>query len=195
MQSRPPRHTRRGWPRRSRKRSARSTLPPPERQGELLHSVALPVAEKIAKAFEARFPNVASARRTFRRGAQLPAASHKGASQIYACDGNAELGCPRISHFISWQRNCSRPTFPKAAVGMVASGPHLSLRHRLHYQADYGCGHPTNLADLLDRRWMDKLVQVPGNAGTIMTDASKWPPPPMPRGRSTQGPWAPHAGS
>src|SRR5215470_15349436 len=108
-------------------------------------SVDLPVAEKVAKAFEARFPNIAvrvertGAERNFQRIAQ------EYASRIYACDVTQSSDA---AHFITWKRD-----------GLLEA--YLPEEVAKHY--------PPQHRDL-DAKWMGKLVKAhPGYSGTIMT--------------------------
>ena len=139
----------------------------------------LPVAEKLAKAFEAKFSGIAvrversGAERVFQRVAQ------EMASNIHACD---VINSADASHFIVFKRN-----------GWLA--PYLSDEMAKHYPADYrdadglfvttrvwlsSLGYNTDLvkpedapksfADLLDPKWSGKMVKGhPAYSGTIMT--------------------------
>ncbi len=139
----------------------------------------LPIAEKFAKAFEARFPGItvrverSGAERVFQRIGQ------EMESRIYAVDVvNSADG----AHFIVWKRN-----------GWLA--PYLPEEVARHYPAQYydpdglwvttrvwlsSLGYNTNLvkpeeapasfADLLNPKWMGKMVKAhPAYSGTIMT--------------------------
>jgi iron(III) transport system substrate-binding protein len=142
-------------------------------------SVDLPVAEKVAKAFEARFPKIAvrversGAERNFQRIAQ------EYASRIYACDVTQSSDA---AHFISWKRDGLLEAYLPEEVakhyppqhrdldGMFASWRiYLSViayNSKLVKAEDA----PNSFADLLDRKWMGKLVKAhPGYSGTIMT--------------------------
>ena len=142
-------------------------------------SVDLPVAEKVAKAFEARFPNIAvrversGAERNFQRIAQ------EYASRIYACDVTQSSDG---ANFISWKQDGLLEAYLPEEVaqhyppqhrdidGMFASWRiHLSViayNSKLVKAEDA----PNSFADLLDRKWMGKLVKAhPGYSGTIMT--------------------------
>jgi len=142
-------------------------------------SVDLPVAEKVAKAFEARFPNIAvrveraGAERNFQRIAQ------EYASRIYACDVTQSSDG---AHFIAWKQDGLLEAYLPEEVarhyppqhrdidGMFASWRiHLSViayNSKLVKAEDA----PNSFADLLDPKWMGKLVKAhPGYSGTIMT--------------------------
>ena len=142
-------------------------------------SVDLPVAEKVAKAFEARFPNIAvrvertGAERNFQRIAQ------EYASRIYACDVTQSSDA---AHSIAWKRDGLLEAYLPEEVakhyppqhrdidGMFASWRiHLSV---IAYNSKLVKTEeaPNSFADLLDRKWMGKLVKAhPGYSGTIMT--------------------------
>ena len=151
------------------------------KEGKLAFYTAmdLPIAEKFAKTFEAKFPGIAvrversGAERVFQRIGQ------EMESRIYAVDVvNSADG----AHFIVWTRN-----------NWLA--PYLPEEVARHYPAQYydpdglwvttrvwlsSLGYNTNLvkpedaprsfADLLDPRWMGKMVKGhPAYSGTIMT--------------------------
>ena len=142
-------------------------------------SVDLPVAEKVAKAFEATFPNIAvrvertGAERNFQRIAQ------EYASRIYACDVTQSSDA---AHFIAWKRDGLLEAYLPEEVakhyppqhrdvdGMFASWRiYLSV---IAYNSKLVKAEeaPNSFADLLDRKWMGKLVKAhPGYSGTIMT--------------------------
>jgi iron(III) transport system substrate-binding protein len=139
----------------------------------------LPVAEKLAKTFEARFPGIAvrversGAERVFQRIGQ------EQDSGIHAVD---VVNSADASHFIVWKRN-----------GWLA--PYLPEEVAKYFPADYfdpdglyattrvwlsSLGYNTNLvkpteapksfADLLDPKWSGKIVKAhPAYSGTIMT--------------------------
>jgi iron(III) transport system substrate-binding protein len=142
-------------------------------------AVDLPVAEKVGKAFEAKYPGVAvrversGAERVFQRIGQ------EYASNIHAVD---VVNSSDAAHFIVWKRD-----------GILA--PYLPEDVAKHYPAEHkdpdgmfasfrawGCvvGYNTNMvkkeeapksfADLLDPKWSGKIVKAhPGYSGTIMT--------------------------
>jgi iron(III) transport system substrate-binding protein len=106
-------------------------------------SIDLPLAEMIAKAFEAKFPRIAvrvertGAERVFQRIGQ------EYASSIHAVD---VVNSSDASHFIAWKRDgILAPFVPedvakfyraehKDADGMFASFPHHAQHHRVQYQ-------------------------------------------------------------
>ena len=151
------------------------------KEGKLAFYTAmdLPVAEKLAKTFEARFPGIAvrversGAERVFQRIGQ------EQDSGIHAVD---VVNSADASHFIVWKRN-----------GWLA--PYLPEEVAKYFPADYfdpdglyattrvwlsSLGYNTNLvkpteapksfADLLDPKWSGKIVKAhPAYSGTIMT--------------------------
>ena len=142
-------------------------------------SVELPVAEKVAKAFEAKFPGIAvrversGAERNFQRIAQ------EYASRIYVCDIAQSSDA---AHFISWKRDgLLEPYMPEEVAqhypaqhkdpdGMFASWRvYLSV---IAYNTKLVKAEeaPKSFADLLEPKWVGKLVKAhPGYSGTIMT--------------------------
>jgi len=142
-------------------------------------SVDLPLAEKIAKAFEAKFPGVAcqvertGAERVFQRIGQ------EYASNIHAVDA---VNSSDASHFIVWKQNGLLeahvpedvakfyPADQKDADGMFASfrlGLSIIAYNTSMVKADEA---PKSFADLLQPKWKGKIVKAhPGYSGTIMT--------------------------
>jgi len=142
-------------------------------------AVDLPVAERIGKAFEAKYPGIdlrverSGGERIFQRIGQ------EYASNIHAVD---VVNSSDAAHFIVWKRD-----------GILA--PYVPEDVALHYPADHKdpdgqfaswrvwlsvIGYNTKLvkpeeapksfADLLDPKWSGKIVKGhPGYSGTIMT--------------------------
>lgn len=142
-------------------------------------SVDLPVAQRIARAFEARFPGVAvrvertGGERIFQRIGQEKASNIAGCDVVQSSDA---------AHYIVWKRE-----------GLLA--PVLAEDVAKHFPAEHKdpdglfaswrvwlcvIAYNTNLvkreeapksfADLLDPKWAGKLVKAhPGYSGTIMT--------------------------
>jgi iron(III) transport system substrate-binding protein len=142
-------------------------------------SIDLPVAERIAKAFEAKYPGVAmrversGAERVFQRIAQ------EYASNIHAVD---LVNSSDAAHLIVWKRD-----------GLLA--PYVPEEVAQHYPADHrdpdgmfatcratlsvvgyntrlvaAAEAPKSFADLLDPKWVGKIVKAhPGYSGTILT--------------------------
>jgi iron(III) transport system substrate-binding protein len=142
-------------------------------------SVDLPLAEKVAKAFEAKFPGVAV--RVERSGAErnYQRIGQEYASRIYNCD---VVNSSDAAHLIIWKRenllaafvpeDVARhfPAGHKDADGMYASWRitlcPIAYNTRLVKPEDA----PGSYADLLDPRWSGKIVKAhPGYSGTIMT--------------------------
>lgn len=142
-------------------------------------SLDLPVAERIARVFEAKFPGIAlrversGAERLFQRIQQ----EHK--SRIYAVD---IINTADAAHCIVWKRNGW--LVPYLPVEVVRHYP------KEHYDSDgffmtsrvwlSSIGYntalvkaeeaPKSFADLLDPKWIGKMVKAhPSYSGTIMT--------------------------
>jgi iron(III) transport system substrate-binding protein len=152
-----------------------------KKEGKVVYytSIDLPLAEKIAKSFEAKYPGIAvrvectGAERVFQRIGQ------EYASRIYAVDA---VNSSDAAHFIVWKRD-----------GLLA--PYVPQDVAQHFPADHkdadglfasfrvglsviGCNtdlvkpddRPKSFADLLDPKWKGKIVKAhPGYSGTIMT--------------------------
>jgi iron(III) transport system substrate-binding protein len=152
-----------------------------KKEGRLAFYTAmdLTVAEKFGKAFEANFPGISvrversGAERVFQRIGQEMESRIHAVDVVNSADG---------AHFIVWKRN-----------GWLA--PYLPEEVARHYPAQYyepdgrwvttrvwlsSLGYNTNLvkpqdapksfADLLDPKWMGKMVKAhPAYSGTIMT--------------------------
>jgi iron(III) transport system substrate-binding protein len=142
-------------------------------------SVDLPVAEKLAKAFEAKYPDIAvrversGAERVFQRIGQ------EYSSNIHAVD---VVNSSDAAHFIVWKRDgVLLPYVPEDVAKLYpaehrdADGLFASWRVWLSIIA-YNTGlvkpeeAPKSFADLLDPKWKGKIVKAhPGYSGTIMT--------------------------
>ena len=152
-----------------------------QKEGKVAYytSIDLPLAEKIAKSFEAKYPGIAvrvertGAERVFQRIGQ------EYASRIYVVD---VVQSSDAAHFIVWKR-----------AGLLA--PFVPEDVARHYPAEHSdpdgmfasfrvslsaIGYNTNLvkaeeaprsfANLLDPRWVGKIVKAhPAYSGTIMT--------------------------
>src|SRR5580692_2141154 len=142
-------------------------------------SVDLPVAEKLAKAFEAKYPEIAvrvertGAERVFQRIGQ------EYASGIHAVD---VVNASDAAHFIAWKReglleahvpeDVARfyPDEHKDADGMFASFRVWLCVIGYNTTMVQPGEPPRSYADLLDPKWMGKIVKAhPGYSGTIMT--------------------------
>jgi iron(III) transport system substrate-binding protein len=151
------------------------------KEGRLFYytSIDLPLAEKIAKSFEAAFPGIAvrversGAERVFQRIGQ------EYASRIYGVD---VVNSSDAAHFIAWKRDGILAPFVPADVAMHYPADHYdpdgmfaSFRVSLSpiaYNTDLVKREeaPKSFADLLDPKWMGKIVKAhPSYSGTILT--------------------------
>jgi iron(III) transport system substrate-binding protein len=152
-----------------------------KKEGKLAFYTAmdLPVAEKFAKAFEARFPGIAvrversGAERVFQRIGQ------EMGSRIYACD---VANSADAAHFIVWRREgWLAPYLPEEVARHYQAGNYdpdgLFVTTRIWLSS---LGYNTTLvkpqdapksyADLLEPKWMGKMIKAhPAYSGTIMT--------------------------
>jgi iron(III) transport system substrate-binding protein len=142
-------------------------------------SVDLPLAEKIGKSFEAKFPGVAvrversGAERVFQRIGQ------EYGSNIHACD---VVNSSDAAHSIVWKKNGMLEAFVPEDVAKFYPAEHkdpdgmfASFRVWVSIIA-YNTNlvkkeeAPKSFADLLDPKWKGKIVKAhPGYSGTIMT--------------------------
>jgi iron(III) transport system substrate-binding protein len=151
------------------------------KEGKVVYytSVDLPMAEKIAKAFEAKFSGIAV--RVERTGAErlFQRLGQEYASRIHAAD---IVNSSDAAHFIVWKRDgILAPFVPEdvakhyAAEHKDGDGQFAAFRLMLSV-----IGINTNMvkredapkshADLLDPKWKGKIVKAhPGYSGTIMT--------------------------
>jgi iron(III) transport system substrate-binding protein len=152
-----------------------------KREGKVIWytAVDLPVAERIAKAFEAKYPGIAV--RVERSGGEriFQRIGQEYASNIHAVD---VVNSSDAAHFIVWKREgILAPYVPQDVAshypaeqtdpdGLFASwrvwlcviGYNTKL-----VKADEA---PKSFADLLDPKWSGKIVKAhPGYSGTIMT--------------------------
>ena len=152
-----------------------------KKEGKIFYytSIDLPVAERIAKAFEAKYPDIAvrvertGAERVFQRIGQ------EYASGIHAVD---VVNSSDAAHFIAWKReglleayvpeDVARfyPDEHKDADGMFASFRVWLCVIGYNTTMVQPGAAPSSYADLLDPKWMGKIVKAhPGYSGTIMT--------------------------
>src|ERR1700758_4262943 len=168
-----------------------ASAPPPEpvtpalidaakKEGQVIYytSTDLPVAEKLAKAFEAKYSGIAvrvertGAERVFQRIVQ------EYSSNIHAVD---VVNSSDAAHFIVWKRDgVLLPYVPEDVARYPAEhrdvdGQFASFRVWLSIIA-YNTNlvkpeeAPRSFADLLDPKWKGKIVKAhPGYSGTIMT--------------------------
>ena len=142
-------------------------------------SVDLVLAEKVAKAFEAKYPGVAlrversGAERNFQRIGQ------EYASKIYNCD---VVNSSDAAHLLIWKRDgllaayvpedVARdfPATHKDPDGMYASWRVTVCPIAYNTKLVKAEDAPKSYADLLDPKWSGKIVKAhPGYSGTIMT--------------------------
>jgi iron(III) transport system substrate-binding protein len=142
-------------------------------------SVDLPLAERIAKSFEAKFPGIVV--RTERTGAErvFQRIGQEYMSRIYAVD---VVNSSDAAHFIAWKRDgVLAPVVPEdvarhyPAEHRDPEGMFASFRVTLSavgYNTSLVKAEdaPRSFADLLDPRWLGKIVKAhPAYSGTIMT--------------------------
>src|ERR1700686_5347645 len=169
-----------------------ASAPPPEpvtpalieaakKEGQVIYytSTDLPVAERLAKAFEAKYSGIAvrvertGAERVFQRIGQ------EYSSNIHAVD---VVNSSDAAHFIVWKRDgILAPYVPEEVAKFYPAdhrdpdGQFASFRVWLSIIA-YNTNlvkaedAPKSFADLLDPKWKGKIVKAhPGYSGTIMT--------------------------
>lgn len=166
--------------------------PPPEpvtpaliaaatKEGQVIHytSTDLPVAEKLAKAFEAKYPGIAvrvertGAERVFQRIGQ------EYSSNIHAVD---VVNSSDAAHFIVWKRDGILAPFVPEDVAKFYPPEHRDIDGQfaswrvwlsiIAYNTNLvkAGDAPKSFADLLDPKWKGKIVKAhPGYSGTIMT--------------------------
>ena len=169
-----------------------ASAPPPEpvtpalieaakKEGKIAYytSTDLPVAEKLAKAFEAKYPEIAvrvertGAERVFQRIGQ------EYSSNIHAVD---VVNSSDAAHFIVWKRDGILLPYVPEDVGKLYPAEHKDVDGQfaswrvwlsiIAYNTDMvkAGDAPKSFADLLDPKWKGKIVKAhPGYSGTIMT--------------------------
>jgi iron(III) transport system substrate-binding protein len=142
-------------------------------------SIDLPVAERIAKSFEGRYPGIAvrvertGAERVFQRIGQ------EYSSRVYAVD---VVNSSDAAHLVVWKRDdLLDPFVPEDVAAHYpaehrdADGSFASFRvtvSAVGYNTDLVKPEeaPKSFADLLDPKWTGKIVKAhPAYSGTIMT--------------------------
>jgi iron(III) transport system substrate-binding protein len=151
------------------------------KEGKVLYytSIDLPLAERIAKSFEAKFPGIAV--RVERSGAEriFQRIGQEYTSRIYGVD---VAQTSDAAHFIVWKRDGWLAPFVPEDVARHYPAEHkdpdgMFASFRVSMSA---VGYNTNLvkaedapksfADLLDPKWVGKIVKAhPAYSGTIMT--------------------------
>ena len=151
------------------------------KEGKVVYytSVDLPLAERIAKSFEAKFPGISV--RVERSGAEriFQRIGQEYSSRIHAVD---VVNSSDASHFIVWRREGILAPFVPEDVARYypdehkdAEGLFASFRIGLSvigYNTDLikAADAPRSFADLLDARWSGKMVKAhPSYSGTILT--------------------------
>jgi len=152
-----------------------------KKEGKVVYytSIDLPLAERIAKAFEAKYPGITV--RVERTGAErvFTRIGQEYASNVHAVD---VVNSSDAAHFIVWKRQGLLAPFVPEDVAKSypadhkdADGLYASFRIGLSVIA-YNTtlvkpeDAPKSFADLLDPKWKGKLVKAhPGYSGTIMT--------------------------
>lgn len=152
-----------------------------KKEGKLVWYAAmdLPVSERVARGFEAKYPGISvriertGSERQFVRLAQEYGSNIRVVDVINASDA---------SHFVAWKRNGWLAPYVPEDVAKFFPAEHrdadgMFASARLYVSS---LGYNTNLvkaedapksfADLLDPKWKGKLVKAhPGYSGTIMT--------------------------
>ena len=169
-----------------------AAAPPPEpvtpalieaarKEGKVIHytSTDLPVAEKLAKAFEAKYPGIAvrvertGAERLFQRIGQEYASNIRAVDVVNSSDA---------AHFILWKRDGMLVPYVPEDVAKFYSSEHKDIDGQfaswriwlsiIAYNSNMVKAEeaPKSFADLLDPKWKGKIVKAhPGYSGTIMT--------------------------
>ena len=152
-----------------------------KKEGRVVYytSIDLPMAERIARAFETKYPGISvrvertGAERVFQRIGQEYSSNIRAVDVVNSSDA---------AHFIVWKRQgILAPYVPEdvakhyAAENRDAEGMHANFRAGFSV-----IGYNTNMvkreeapksfADLLDPKWMGKLIKAhPGYSGNVMT--------------------------
>ncbi len=142
-------------------------------------AVDLPVAERMAKAFEAKYPGITV--RVERSGGEriFQRISQEHASKIHAVD---VVNSSDAAHFIVWKRDGILAPYVPEDVANHYPAEHKDPDGQFATWRIWLCviGYNTKLvkpeeapksyADLLDPKWVGKMVKAhPGYSGTIMT--------------------------
>src|SRR5271169_2346458 len=142
-------------------------------------STDLPVAEKLAKAFEAKYPEIAvrvertGAERVFQRIGQ------EYSSNIHAVD---VVNSSDAAHFIVWKRDGILAPYVPEDVAKFYPPEHRDIDGQfaswriflsiIAYNTNLVKAEdaPKSFADLLDPKWSGRIVKAhPGYSGTILT--------------------------
>src|SRR4051812_1441851 len=152
-----------------------------KKEGKVVHytSVDLPLAEKVSKAFEAKYPGISvrvertGAERVFTRIAQ------EQSSRIYACD---VVQSSDAAHFVVWKRDGLLAPYVPEEVAKHYPPEHKDPDGLFASYRVYLCvmarntdlvkaeDAPKSFRDLLEPKWAGKIVKAhPGYSGTILT--------------------------
>ena len=151
-----------------------------KKEGKVVYytSIDLPVAEKIAKAFEAKYPGISV--RTERSGAErvFQRIGQEYSSKVYAVD---VANSSDAAHFIAWKRDGWLAPYVPEDVGKYPAEHRdpdgLFATFRIYLSViGYNTSlvkpedAPKSFADLLDPKWKGKIVKAhPGYSGGAMT--------------------------
>src|ERR1700756_5482364 len=152
-----------------------------KKEGQVIYytSTDLPVAERLAKAFEAKYSGIAVRVERTGAGRVFQRIGQEYSSNIHAVD---VVNSSDAAHFIVWKRDgILAPYVPEDVAKFYPSdhkdvdGQFASFRVWLSIIA-YNTSQvkaedaPKSFADLLDPKWKGKIVKAhPGYSGTIMT--------------------------
>jgi iron(III) transport system substrate-binding protein len=152
-----------------------------KKEGKVVYytSIDLPLAERIAKSFETKYPGLSvrvertGAERVFQRIGQEYASNIRAVDVVNSSDA---------AHFIVWKRQgILAPYLPEdvakhyAGEHKDADGMHANFRAGLSvigYNTNMVKAEeaPKSFADLLDPKWVGKMVKAhPGYSGNVMT--------------------------
>jgi iron(III) transport system substrate-binding protein len=152
-----------------------------KKEGKVVHytSVDLPLAEKVSKAFEAKYPGISvrvertGAERVFTRIAQ------EQSSHVFACD---VVQSSDAAHFVVWKRDGLLAPYVPEEVAKHYPPQHKDPDGLFASYRVYLCimarntdlvkaeNAPKSFRDLLDPKWAGKIVKAhPGYSGTILT--------------------------
>jgi iron(III) transport system substrate-binding protein len=151
------------------------------KEGKVVHytSVDLPLAEKVAKAFEAKYPGIAV--RTERSGAErvFTRIAQERSSNIHACD---VVQSSDAAHFVVWKCDGILAPYVPEEVAQHYPPEHKDPDGLFASYRVYLCvmarntdlvkaeDAPKSYKDLLDPKWAGKIVKAhPGYSGTILT--------------------------
>jgi iron(III) transport system substrate-binding protein len=152
-----------------------------KKEGKVVHytSVDLPLAEKVAKAFEAKYPGIAV--RTERTGAErvFTRIAQERSSNIHACD---VVQSSDAAHFVVWKREGILAPYVPDEVARHYPPEHKDPDGLFASYRVYLCvmarntdlvkaeDAPKSFRDLLEPKWTGKIVKAhPGYGGTILT--------------------------